>query len=209
MNIGLDIDGILTDTHAHVVKAVKEKYGKTVEFRGDSILTDLYEWYPEDSLPADDKIKRYILKNCFGNPAFMEQLEIRKEIRFFLKELEVIGNIFVITARGKNMAGVCHDLIGKRPFTLVMGKDKGTLCKDWDIGIYVEDRWPEALNITQKSPNTKVILPRMQHNEKYIEPVKGITIARDIVHAFDLLVTAAAFHKQLEREARYGTEKES
>ena len=183
MNIGIDIDGVLTDIQGfnrrHAPPFFMKKFGRKAVDDAPYDIRHIFEC-PEDEYEA--YWKKHLLKYAIFEPA-------RKDARKTVRKLHKDGNkILVISKRvftcrndlpGKLMRvivrnwlwrnGICYDEI------VFCDNDvpdsKGTACLDKNIDIMVDD---EPINIEAIAPVAKVIC----YDTSYNQTCEGANIMR-------------------------------
>jgi len=175
MNIGLDIDGVLTDIHAfnrrHAPPYFSKKYGIDVVDESKMDIRDIFNCSEKEWLSY---WKKYLLKYVAIEPA-------RKGARDFTQTLRKDGaNIFIIS---KRVFTCRHDIIGKLMRTIVKNwlwrngiwyrdivycdndvKDsKKTACLEKNVDVMIDD---EPLNINLIAPIAKAICFDTSYNRE-------------------------------------------
>lgn len=191
MNIGIDIDGVLTDLE----KATIDFGTKMCVEEGWPIRIDLSKYWEVEAFAwtqeqADKFWNRYLVKYVVESPARMFSQEI-------IEKLQQEGNnIYIITARDESgmpqeyygkMQQLTKDWLNKQNIKydkLIFAKDEEKLqqCLENNIDIMIED---SPRNIQNISKQIKVIKFDCQYNKKVSE--SNIITAYSWYHIYDII----------------------
>jgi len=176
MNIGIDIDGVLTDIQSYNMKHAPafflKKFGKEVKDAGKYDIRDIFDCSQEELIAY---WKKYLLRYAVTEPAYKNA---KKVIRKFRKSGH---KIYIITKRvftcqndflGKLMRFIVRNWLwrnGIRYDEIVfcdndIPDSKGTACRTKNIDIMIDD---EIVNIEAIAPVAKVICFDATYNHGY------------------------------------------
>ena len=142
MNIGIDIDGTITDLHSQIIKYGLEYNdkisGKGFKNKNAYKITEIFDWKESDCI----KFKRYIQLEI------LNIIEPRKDvIKNFNRIKKLNHKIYIITGRKstemKDTYNETLDWLKTKniPFDelIIEEKNKGKACLEKNIDVYVDD----------------------------------------------------------------------
>jgi len=194
MNIGLDIDGVLTDIHGfnfrHAPPYFRRKFGREVEDEGPSDIREIFK------CPDNEWIsywRRYL-------PIYVTLEPARKGAKAFTRKLLKDGHRIIIISKrvfacrkdfmGSLMRGIVRNWLWRNGIwyhEMVFCEEeipdsKKTACLDKKIDMMIDD---DPLNIRAISPIAKVICFDTSYNRECSG--ENIFRAKDYDEAYDLI----------------------
>jgi uncharacterized protein len=162
LNICIDIDGTITDAYYWLDLANKH-------FNKNLSETDITEYCIHEVLGISENdynefYERYKFK------LHSEQL-IREDAKVFIKRLNLLHNIYFVTARDKSLTMLTHGYLRKNgiPYDelFVLGSHyKVEKAKELDSSIFIEDSYDNAMQLSRAG--FKVLLIDTNYNRKSI-----------------------------------------
>jgi uncharacterized HAD superfamily protein len=175
MNIGIDIDDTITDINDEMFRRAKE-YDKTLRNKG---IIYPERFYAAQVFDWNEEEKEYYLKNIRKDVVL--NAHPREGVIDILKEFKNLGyKIYIITSRSKRYYESpyqdTYDWLVKEniPFDklIVSALDKGLVCKNENIDIFIDDQVKNCLLV--KNQGIKTLLFDIGIPQKGIEQFETV-----------------------------------
>ena len=174
MNIGIDIDGVLTDEHNYIIdKGIKFFNDKGIKC---TLHKDIYDSEKVFEV-SKEQWKEFWTQHIFD---YSKNISIRPFASEIIKKLKNENNkIFIITARyfttyqneyNEQMQNIVKEWLEKNNVVydeIIFGEDKVDICKELNINVMIEDKPENILSISRDIP---VICYDHLYNEKLHNP---------------------------------------
>lgn len=172
MRIGIDIDDTICDTFDFVLPYCCKYYGVDYE---KAISQKLSLQYFIDNYGYFDFAKKYYGK-------IIPYVPLKKDVVKYINKMKKRGHqIIFLTARSNrgydNPYQLTYDYLIKHniPFdTLITdAKEKGTVCRDEEIDIYIDDNIKECMAINKEGVKVVLFDTRFNHDNKDFKRIKN------------------------------------
>jgi hypothetical protein len=200
LNIGIDIDGILAQFESGFRRKLYEVRKVPAVLQVTHLDITTWDW-PQSQFGYTDEEVSLAWAMVKSDPCFWSSLDPHEDAREFLETLGTLArrhdhHVYFITHRtgfrARHQTELWLRMMGwdhERP-TVLLAEDKGTVCRIFDIHLYIDDKNENVASVLAHAPKTRGFMlarpwnmpiaevPRLTRLQEFYVAIEARTVER-------------------------------